>query len=404
MLAVKERDRGKGVELSQGAFIVRVSTQVTFLGRVTVPSQRSTEKTRVNSLLYAQWLKVIPVLPISTRAAGFGALQCLFPRLGHSWFCITEPPIAKISLPPLALFHYRNASFRSPTRLAPVTQKGKFNSNTVTVSRFCDSHRFIYQPLVRFPPYLSLSSRLPRRRAKMLFTPAFTYLSLAFNLGTLLLLHGSDPNLATTKQNVKRSIQTIELAAMKSWNNIATHYEAIVSPPPASSSPSFVNRAEWIYRGCVVRIIHSLNGSICHPSRTPSASLPSLPPSASLPSLPPSASLPSLPPSASLPSFPLSSSPVLLSTSLSIRTPTELIPYIPSPRVCLISNAPFVIFYYVQPWQILGFMETHSSHVRIFVFYILVALANYVSLKVGNSFIPGHLSLLIALVLGSPSC
>lgn len=41
-----------------------------------------------------------PVLPVLTQ---FGALQRPFPRLGHSWFCITEPP--KISLLPPALFH-----------------------------------------------------------------------------------------------------------------------------------------------------------------------------------------------------------------------------------------------------------------------------------------------------------
>ena len=207
----------------------------------------------------------------------------------------------------------------------------------------------------------------------MLFAPALTYLSLAFNLGTLLLLHGSDPNLAVTKQNVKRSIQTIELAAMNSWANIAAQYEAIVSPPPTfpPSSLSFMNRAEWIYRGCVVRIVHSLNGSICHSSRIPSSSLPTLP-----------SSLPTLSPS---------SPPALFSTSLSIRTPTEITLYIPSPRVCLISDAPFVIYYDVPAWDISGIAETYSSHVRILAFYILVAVVNYVLLKVGASFIPGHL-------------
>ena len=94
----------------------------------------------------------------------------------------------------------------------------------------------------------------------MLFTPAFTYLSLAVDVGTLLLLRGSDPNLVTTRRNLKRSIRTIELAAKKSRSNAATQYEDIVSLPLAfSATPvSFVDHAEWTYRGRIVRILHSL--------------------------------------------------------------------------------------------------------------------------------------------------
>ncbi|KAF9643057.1 hypothetical protein BDM02DRAFT_3123884 [Thelephora ganbajun] len=154
----------------------------------------------------------------------------------------------------------------------------------------------------------------------MLVTPSFTFLSLVFNLGTLLLLHGSDPNLVTTKRNLQRSIQTIGSAATEGWNNIAMHYRDILSAPPASSgSFPFVGRAEWIYRGCAVRIIRFLDGPAPHSSHTSSSSH--------------------------------------SSTSLSIPVSTDITVYTSFPPTCSIYTAPFVVDWAEHPWEAPRFTE-----------------------------------------------
>ncbi|KAF9642689.1 hypothetical protein BDM02DRAFT_3192822, partial [Thelephora ganbajun] len=174
----------------------------------------------------------------------------------------------------------------------------------------------------------------------MLVTPSFTFLSLVFNLGTLLLLHGSDPNLVTTKRNLQRSIQTIGSAATEGWSNIAMHYRDILSAPPASSgSFPFADRAEWIYRGCAVRIIQFLDGPAPHSSHTSSSS----------------------------PSFPSTS------TSLSIPVSTDTMVYASFPPTCSIYNAPFVVDYAEHPWEAPRFMETRFPCFWSLVLSILVS-------------------------------
>ena len=189
----------------------------------------------------------------------------------------------------------------------------------------------------------------------MLVTPAFTFLSLAFNIGTLLLLHGSDPNLVTTKQNLRRSIQTIGSAATESWKSIAMHYEDILSPPAFSASSfSSVDRAEWIYRSCAVRILGSLDGSVSHSSRTSPPSLPLSP----------------------FPASPSFSSPALTSTSLTTRISNDITLYVPSPPACSISNAPFVVDYAEHPWETPGFVEMYLSRLWSLVLCVLVYSVN----------------------------
>ena len=189
----------------------------------------------------------------------------------------------------------------------------------------------------------------------MLVTPAIAFLSLAFNFGTLLLLHGNDPNFVTTRRNLQSSIQTIELAAAETWSAIAVHYNDILSPPPvSSSSPSFslVDRAEWIYRSCAVRILRSLDGSVSHFSCTPSPSL---------------VSSPSL-------------------SAASLFTTTDLTLYTALPPTCSISNAPFVVDYIEHPWKKPGFMETNLPRLWPLALSILVSSAIYIRFKVVRSF------------------
>ena len=259
----------------------------------------------------------------------------------RSWFLVpcTLPPQGRVT--------------DYATRPTSVTKKGKFNSinrHTVTIDH---SHGFIYQPPVHFPPHPSLSPRLSRQRAKMLVTPVFAFLSLAFNFGALLLLHGSDPNFVTTRRNLQSSIQTIELAATETWSAIAVHYKNILSPPPASSSFSLVGHVEWIYRGCAVRILRSLDGSVSNPSCALS------------------------------PSSSLVSSPSLSSTPLSITTDLTL--YTPLPPTCSISNAPFVVDHVEHPWETLGFMEINFPRFWLVALCILVSSAVYIWFKVVRS-------------------
>ena len=184
----------------------------------------------------------------------------------------------------------------------------------------------------------------------MLFTPAVAYLSLVFNFGALLFFHGSNSNLVTTQQNFQRSIQTIELTAKKSWSNIAAQYEGIFFPPASSTSFSFVDRAEWIYRSCAVRILCSLDGSAPHSSHTSTPS-----------SLPPSFS------PLTIPSTPVS---------------TDIILYIFVPPTCLVSSAPFVVDYVEYAWKTPGFVEVNFHRLWLSVLCILVCLVNCVWLKV----------------------
>ena len=139
----------------------------------------------------------------------------------------------------------------------------------------------------------------------MLVTPTFTFLSLLFNLDTLLLLHGGDPDFVTTKWNPQRSIQTIESTATEGWSTIATYYRDLFSPLSASSasSCSFIDRTEWIYRSYAVRVFCSLDGSVSHSSRTQSLPLSSL----------------------ALPSAPLS-----ISTDITLYISADIVPYTPT--------------------------------------------------------------------------
>jgi len=208
----------------------------------------------------------------------------------------------------------------------------------------------------------------------MLVTPAFTFLSLAFNLGTLLLLYGSDPHLVTTKRNLQRSIQTIGSAATESWTNIAMHYRDILSPPASSASLfSSVDRAEWIYRSCAVRILGSLDGSVSHPSRTSSPS-------------PPFSLSPVSPPFS-----PSTLSPTSLSTRISneitlyIRISTEIALYIPSHPTCSIFNAPFIVDYAEHPWETPAFVKTNLPRLWSLVLCVLVSSVNCVWFKAVRS-------------------
>jgi len=193
----------------------------------------------------------------------------------------------------------------------------------------------------------------------MLVTPTIAFLSLVFNFGTLLLLHGSDPNFVTTRRNLQSSIQTIEFAATETWSAIAVHYNDILSPPPASSSFPLVDRAEWIYRSCAVRILRSLDGSVSRSSCTPS------------------------------PASSLFSSLPLPSASISITTDLTL--YAPLPPTCSISDAPFVLDHVEHPWETLAFMETNFPRFWPLALCILVASAICIWFKVVRSsqfFIP----------------
>ena len=193
----------------------------------------------------------------------------------------------------------------------------------------------------------------------MLVTPAITFTSLAFNFGALLLLHGNDLNLVTTRRNLQSSIRTIEFAATETWSAIAVHYNDILSPPPASSSSSssfsLVDRAEWIYRSCAVRIVRSLDGSASQSSCT-------------------------LPPSSSI-----VSSHSLSSSFASITSSTELILYTPLPPVCSISDAPFVVDHVEYPWETLGFMEINFPRFWPLALCILVCSAVCIRFKVVRS-------------------
>ena len=243
------------------------------------------------------------------------------------------------------------------TLVTPVTIKGRFNSNTVTMSQLGHGHWFIYRLLVHFPPHLSLSSRLSRQRAKMLITPAFSLLSLAFNFGVLLLLHGSDPNFVTTKRNLQRSVRTIESTATEGWGAIAVHYRDIFSSPPTSSASSFpfVDRAEWIYRSCAVRILYSLDGLT---SRSPRTSTPTPTPSLS---------------------------PASFSTSISIPISTAITLYNPHPPACSIYNAPFVVDYAEHPWRTPGIIETNFPRFRSLLLCILASSVICVWCKAAHS-------------------
>jgi len=191
----------------------------------------------------------------------------------------------------------------------------------------------------------------------MLVTPAIAFLSLAFNFGALLLLRGADPNFVTTRRNLQSSIQTIELAATETWSAIAVHYNDILSPPPASPSSSpftLVDRAEWIYRSCAVRILRSLDGSFSHSPRTPSSSL-----------------------------FPSSSTSV--SVSASLPSTSDLSLYTPLPPTCSISNAPFVVDHFEHPWGTPGFMEVNFPRFWPLALCILVTLVICIRFKVVRS-------------------
>ena len=184
----------------------------------------------------------------------------------------------------------------------------------------------------------------------MLVTPVFTLFSLALNLGTLLLLNGSDPNFVTTRRNLRACIQTIESAAMKSWSEFAKNYEDIVSPLPTSSTPSFylADHAEWIYRGCAIRILGFLDSSVSHSPRTPS------------------------PPFAS---------PTLSSAPIS----TDVIIYVPLLPSCPISSAPFVVDHAEHPWATPGVVEVNFPDIWSFVLCVLVSFVTHVWLKVVHS-------------------
>ena len=230
----------------------------------------------------------------------------------------------------------------------------------------------------------------------MLVTPAFTFLSLAFNFGTILLLHGSDPNFVTTKRNFQRSIQTIELAATDSWSSIATRYKDIFYPPSVSpaSSFSFVDRAEWIYRSSAVRILRSLDGSTSHSSRTPSSSrtfsfsptsLP-IPISTDITLYIPTSTDITLPiPTSTDITLPIpTSTDIVLSTpassdiTLSVPTSTDITLYIPVPPTCSISNAPFVVDYVEHPWETPGFIEMNLPRFWSLVLCVLIFSVNCV--------------------------
>lgn len=181
----------------------------------------------------------------------------------------------------------------------------------------------------------------------MLVTLAFTYLSLALNFGVLLLLHGSDPNLVTTKRNLQRSIQTIGSAATESWSTIAAHYQEIFSLSPASSAspPPFVDRAQRVYRGCAIRILRSFDGSVSQSSRTPTPT-------------------PSL------------------YTSIPTSASTDIVLYTPLPPTCSPSNAPFVVDYAEHPWTTPGFVEVNLPRFWSLFLGILVSLVICVWFKV----------------------
>jgi hypothetical protein len=232
-----------------------------------------------------------------------------------------------------------------------------------------------------------------------LVTPAFTFLSLVFNLGTLLLFHGGDPNFVTTKWNLQRSIQTIESMATEGWSTIATYYRDLFSPLSASSasSCSFIDRAEWIYRSYAVRILRSLDGSVSHSSRTQSLPLSSL----ALPSAPLSISTDiALYPSTdiTLDNFDISfytSADIVpytptdiiphTSTDIILYTSTDIILYTPLPPTSSISNAPFVVDYVEHPWETPGVIEMNFPRFWSIVLYILVSLATYVWFEVVRS-------------------
>ena len=238
------------------------------------------------------------------------------------------------------------------------------NRHIITIGH---GHRFICPPLVQFPPHPPLSSRLSRQRVKMLVTPTVTFLSLTLNLGVLLLFHGSDPNLVTTKQHLQRSIQTIESAAAETWSGITVHYNDVLAPPPTSSTSSFslVDRDEWVYRGCAVRILRSLGGPVSHSPCTPSSSS-------------------SVSPSPS--PFPVSSSSLpSASASTSVSTATELRFYTPLPLTCSISNAPFVVDHVEYPRETLGFVKIDFPCFWSLALCILVSSVTHAWSKVARS-------------------
>lgn len=194
----------------------------------------------------------------------------------------------------------------------------------------------------------------------MLVTPALTFFSLALNFGALMLWHGCDPDLVMTKRNLRMSIQTIESAATESWGTIVGHYKDIISPPPASSASSvpFVDHAEWVYRRCAVRVIHSLGGSVSHSSRTFS---------------------PTPAPTLNLPST---------VTSLSIPISTDITLHTPLPPACFPSDAPFVVEYVEHPWEAPGFVEVNFPRFWPLAFCILVSWVICVWFKVVRPSVP----------------
>ena len=221
----------------------------------------------------------------------------------------------------------------------------------------------------------------------MLFTSAFTFLSLVFNLGAVLLLHGSDPNLVTAKRNLQRSIQTIESVATESWATIAVHYKDIFSPPPTSSF-SLVDRAERIYRGCAVRILHSLAGSVSpsprpfSPSPSPLLSI-SAPAPTSISAFIPTSTSAHIPASISTPISPS------ISTSISAVIPTDIILYAPILPTCSIHKAPFIVDHVEHPWKLSEFFETNFPYIRQFVLALLVCSVTYAWLRIVCSSLVG---------------
>lgn len=124
--------------MRRGVFIGEVDSSVLFgatplTNKDTHLTQRVAEQTRVNTLL---------VMHAASRR------YPLFYRWRDILTCHRRCSKSH-PLPRLATLNAFTVGTRH-MRLASVTEKGRFNSNTVTPSRFRHSYRLIYQPSVRF--------------------------------------------------------------------------------------------------------------------------------------------------------------------------------------------------------------------------------------------------------------